>query len=95
MDDNGIFFGLMKFAGDGGIPYALFVPGTEKSSIPSFKIMPVLEIYLAPNLKKKMFNCISLNSVAMRNSNKVQFEVVELTKYLLCQLLKLHLRLAQ
>lgn len=41
IEDNGIFRGRMKFDGDGGAPYELFIPGTEKSSIPSFNMIPV------------------------------------------------------
>lgn len=52
IEDSGILCGLMKFAGDGGIPYELFFPGIEKSSIPSFRIIPVrFEMILHPNLK--------------------------------------------
>lgn len=51
IEDNGIFFGLMKLAGDGGTPYALIFPGIEKSSIPSFRMIPVRgETILHPNL---------------------------------------------
>lgn len=54
IEDSGIFCGLMKFAGDGGTPYAFFVPGTAKSSMPSFKMIPVCgETILLPNLQKK------------------------------------------
>lgn len=63
MDDNGIFRGRIKLAGDGGMPYELFTPGTEKSSIPSFKMIPVCgETILHPNLhiQKKLFKRKSL-----------------------------------
>lgn len=51
IEDSGIFLGVIKFAGDGGKPYAFERPGTEKSSIPSFRIIPVcLERILLPNL---------------------------------------------
>lgn len=57
IDDNGILVGLMKLAGDGGIPYELFLPGTEKSSMPSFKMIPVCcETILHPNLNKEHEN---------------------------------------
>lgn len=53
IEDNGILVGLIKLAGEGGIPYELFRPGTEKSSMPSFKMIPVCcETILQPNLKE-------------------------------------------
>lgn len=51
IDDSGIFCGRMKFAGDGGRPYALERPGIEKSSIESLRMIPVdVDRILLPNL---------------------------------------------
>jgi len=51
IDDRGIFPGAMKFSGEGGISKALVILGAEKSSISSFKIIPVLiDLTLAPKL---------------------------------------------
>lgn len=53
IDDRGLFPGFMKFIGDGGRPKLFVIFGEEKSSISSFRIMPVLlEAKPAPNLKK-------------------------------------------
>lgn len=43
MDDIGIFPGNIKLEGEAGTPKLLTVPGVEKSSISSLKIMPVRE----------------------------------------------------
>ena len=42
MEDRGRFPGLMKLAGDGGMPNELVMFGEEKSSISSLKTSPVL-----------------------------------------------------
>jgi hypothetical protein len=50
MDDKGRLPGSMKLTGLGGTPYLLTF-GVEKSSIASFRIMPVIsEIKPAPKL---------------------------------------------
>jgi len=41
MDESGRFPTLMKLAGLGGTPKAFTNPGVEKSSIWSFRIIPV------------------------------------------------------
>ena len=41
IDDKGLFPGFIKLASDGGIPKAFVILGAEKSSISSFKIIPV------------------------------------------------------
>lgn len=61
IDDNAVFLGAIKLAGDGAKPKAFLTPGVEKSSIPSFRIMPVdLERNLQPNLKNNniFFLCL-------------------------------------
>lgn len=42
MDDNGLFPGLIKFAGAGGGRFLLPFIGMEKSSISLFRTIPVL-----------------------------------------------------
>ncbi|KAF6156324.1 hypothetical protein GIB67_013768 [Kingdonia uniflora] len=41
IDDNGLFFGAMKFAGTGGSLSAIFYVGVEKSSISLLSTIPV------------------------------------------------------
>lgn len=51
MEDKGRLPGWMKLAGLGGTPKKLMTPGEEKSSISSFKMMPVCsDMNLAPKL---------------------------------------------
>lgn len=52
IDDMGLFPGTIKFDGDGGTPNLLIKPGAEKSSISSFKMIPVLgDLKPAPKLE--------------------------------------------
>lgn len=56
MEDIGRFPGLMKLAGEGGMPNALVILGEEKSSISSLNKIPVLfPVTPEPNLKNKIF----------------------------------------
>lgn len=51
IEDNGRLPGLMKLAGLGGTPKALVTLGDEKSSIQSFRMMPVCsDVNPAPKL---------------------------------------------
>lgn len=51
IEDNGRLPGLMKLAGLGGTPKALVTLGDEKSSISSFRMMPVCsDVNPAPKL---------------------------------------------
>lgn len=55
MEDNGRFPGTIKLAGEGGMLKPLVRLGEEKSSISSFRIIPVLsEAKPAPKLKKNL-----------------------------------------
>lgn len=52
IEDKGLLPGAIKLAGEGGRPKAFVILGEEKSSISSFKIMPVLsDAKPAPNLQ--------------------------------------------
>ena len=52
MEDKGRLPGLIKFAGLGGTPKAFVTLGEEKSSISSFKMMPVCsDVNPAPKLR--------------------------------------------
>ena len=54
VEERGIFPGLMKLFGEGGIPKSEVMLGDEKSSISSFMMMPVLgDITREPKLEKK------------------------------------------
>lgn len=56
MEDIGRFPGLMKLAGEGGMPNALVILGEEKSSISSLNKIPVLfPVTPEPNLKNEIF----------------------------------------
>lgn len=69
IEESGILNGFMKFVGDGGTPYELFTPGIEKSSIPSFRMIPVRrEIILHPNLGKHSKSMIRIRD-QRRSSN--------------------------
>lgn len=67
IDDNGRLPGLMKFDGDASKPFGFLKPGREKSSISSFRRMPVfLERSRAPSLKRidmeNEWKCMELNA---------------------------------
>ena len=57
VEERGIFPGLMKLFGDGGIPKSEVMLGDEKSSISSFIMIPVLgDITIEPNLDMKQIS---------------------------------------
>ena len=54
IEDNGRLPGTMKLAGLGGTPKALVTSGDEKSSISSFRMIPVCsDVNPAPKLHRK------------------------------------------
>lgn len=59
IDDMGLLLGDMKLTGEGGRRKLFVMFGEEKSSISSFKIIPVLrDAKPAPNLNQKIFKTI-------------------------------------
>lgn len=60
IEDSGILRGAMKFTSAGSTLYALILPGIAKSSMPSFKTIPVLfPTSPLPNLE----TALKLNSI--------------------------------
>ena len=52
LEERGLFPGKIKLFGDGGKPKKLMSPGTEKSSITLFRMIPVdSDVNPAPKLK--------------------------------------------
>lgn len=52
IDESGALAGAMKFAGEAAKPYEFTWPGREKSSMPSFNMMPVdLDTMREPKLE--------------------------------------------